>query len=217
MAWPLSLRAQSWSGASSGTASIGNPYSLCFTDGFNLAQDACFTQGGNRIVKVLGTLNLSGGSLSASFFSSGAANPAGSGLLRFTSSESPCWRNAANNADLCLSKNEHGEHWHGAACSRQHNSGSEPKCIATRRAVRAGEHDCRRQRHTDAHQQDAHGARSDKPFHYGNGRRSGDAAKQDADGSIYGKQRQHSQRASERGCNYRQRLGAERLHVLSAR
>lgn len=43
--------------------------------------------------------------LYAGFFSSGAANPASTGLLRLTNSEGIYWRNSTNTADLGLTLN----------------------------------------------------------------------------------------------------------------
>lgn len=42
--------------------------------------------------------------ITAAAFVSSSANPAASGFTRAASGDSHCWRNAANNADLCLSK-----------------------------------------------------------------------------------------------------------------
>ncbi len=57
---PATPLPQSWSGTASGTASVNNPWRLCFGDGFNLGRDACFTQGGNQIVSLLGSLAATG-------------------------------------------------------------------------------------------------------------------------------------------------------------
>jgi hypothetical protein len=46
----------------------------------------------------------SGGGGGGSPFISGSANPATSGILRLASGDTVCWRNAANSANLCFSK-----------------------------------------------------------------------------------------------------------------
>jgi hypothetical protein len=48
---------------------------------------------------------VSGGAATFSSITSSAANPAATGCLRLASADSQCWRNNANTADLCWSKN----------------------------------------------------------------------------------------------------------------
>lgn len=69
------------------------------TDGANCA-GAHILQ---SVDQVPGNFGASSGSASSPFTSS-SSNPATTGILRLASSDSTCWRNAANSANLCWSK-----------------------------------------------------------------------------------------------------------------
>lgn len=93
----------SWTGneTHSGTETFTGP--LVTTDGGTLNGTFAGSPNFSGSVNFSGSASFSGG-LSSTFFSSSSSNPAATGLLRLESSDSICWRNNANSADLCMSK-----------------------------------------------------------------------------------------------------------------
>ena len=84
--------------AASGVIRLATGDTACWRNNAN-SSDVCVSKDANDRV------NVAGNGLQTSQYQSATANPAASGVVRLAAGDQICFRNAANTADVCLSKN----------------------------------------------------------------------------------------------------------------
>ena len=93
-----SLTSASANPAGSGVIRLASGDTYCFRNAAN-SSDICVSHNGSDYIVVAGN------GLQSAQFQTAAANPAQSGVVRLASGDSICFRNTANTADVCISKN----------------------------------------------------------------------------------------------------------------